>query len=464
MRERPPSASAAAPPAAAPGQGLRRVLGRLGLLGRLVAILFLCLLSLAAVGVGLSYAARERGLAEGRIALPEQLAAVVALLDRAPADLAPAVARAVGTPEFALRLRPEMPAAVPGARRMPAAEWVLAQALEDPDRAVLAQRMPARGRLLRWLLGRRAPGVEVAVALADGRAAVFTVSRIGAQRLFGVPVGFWIGAVGCLFAALATWAIAREARPLRRLGESLAAFGADGRPRPVPSRGAPEIRRLIQAVNAMQARIAGLLQGRTVLLGAVGHDLKTFITRLRLRIEDIEDPARRARAEADLEAMTRLVDDALAVARGAEAARRARIDLRSLAEEELAARAGAALRLHTEGPVPVLGEAVALRRMLSNLLDNALRYGTRAEIRLSAGEAAELVVDDDGPGIPEESREAVFEPFLRLEASRSRETGGSGLGLAIVRQIVEAHGGTVAVGESPLGGAALVVRLPLAEG
>ena len=131
---------------------------------------------------------------------------------------------------------------------------------------------------------------------------------------------------------------------------------------------------------------------------------------------------------------------------------------------EIAERPGEAIELR-DAPVTtglaVLGDPVALRRLFSNLIDNALRYGTRAEVGLAHhDEMIEVRIDDDGPGIPESERQAVFEPFFRLEQSRSRETGGSGLGLAIARQIVEAHGGAIAISQSPQGGARIAVSLP----
>jgi signal transduction histidine kinase len=234
----------------------------------------------------------------------------------------------------------------------------------------------------------------------------------------------------------------------------------------VRPRGAPEIRKLISAVNDMQSRIAALVKGRTMLLGAISHDLKTYITRLRLRAEGLDDE-RRERATRDLEDMTALIDDAIAVARGATVSdRRERVDLMALVRVEAAERPDRSIEIeelaqNTE--CTVLGDPVALHRVLANLLDNALRHGTRAAVSVDCREqVVAIAVDDDGPGIPDAEREAVFEPFYRLETSRSRTTGGSGLGLAIVRQIVAAHGGTIAIGTSPLGGARLALTLPRA--
>jgi signal transduction histidine kinase len=201
-----------------------------------------------------------------------------------------------------------------------------------------------------------------------------------------------------------------------------------------------------------------------MLLGAVSHDLKTYITRLRLRMEAIESEDQRTRAERDLDDMTALIDDALSVARGTTLSdRREQIDVRALAAEEIAQRQDSAIELVpcAEAEAHVRGDPVALRRVIGNLLDNARRHGSRCRVSvLPAGRMITIAVEDDGPGIPEAEREAVFEPFYRLEKSRSRTTGGSGLGLAIARQIAEVHGGTIRLGASALGGLSASLQLP----
>ncbi len=461
-----PAPDRAADPPTAPRP---RFLGRLGLFGRLVGIVLLLLVALAALGLGIAFAVRDGNEAVRGVPLPGQIAAIAALLETAGPELRPAALAAVQTRQLRVTLRPDWPAPLAAGGAMPGLEWLIVRHMAErrPVRAVSAETGPPRGlttlprpRLRRWLRD-----VDIGVALASGEIAHFEVRATTPNRLFGVPVGFWIGSFGFLFAAIAVWAIAREARPLARLAASVEAFGRDGRPRPVEGRGAAEIRRLVAAVNAMQARIAALIRARSVLLGAVSHDLKTFITRLRLRVEALEPEAARERAEADLDAMTRLIEDALAVARGADhASARAPVDLAALLAEEVAARPGAPVALaRPEGPALVAGDAVGLRRLFANLIENALRYGHRAEVALARGPGAvTVVVDDDGPGIPEAERDAVFEPFYRLEGSRSRETGGSGLGLAIVRQIAEGHGGTVELTDAPSGGARFRVRLPAA--
>jgi signal transduction histidine kinase len=227
------------------------------------------------------------------------------------------------------------------------------------------------------------------------------------------------------------------------------------------------MQRLIATLNRMQERLAALVRGRTILAGAISHDLRTYLTRLRLRVDAIEDLAERAGAESDIDAMTGIVENALAFAQSASrAGPRETLDLAALlrSESEHYAAQGAAVRwLLPADPVPVAGDGVALKRVLANLVDNALRYAGEAVVTLSAADDfAGLTVDDHGKGIPAEEREVVFEPFYRLDASRSRESGGTGLGLALTRQIVEAHDGRITALEAPGGGTRMQVMLPLA--
>lgn len=203
-----------------------------------------------------------------------------------------------------------------------------------------------------------------------------------------------------------------------------------------------------------------------MLLGAISHDLKTLLTRLRLRAEAIANPDQQVRAVCDLDAMTALIEDALALARGAAVSeRREQVDVADLVRQEIADRKEARLNLRDGGAGKgiVRGDGLALRRLLANLFDNALRYATSAEVTVErTGANVELLVDDDGPGIPQLERQAIFEPFYRVEPSRSRDTGGAGLGLAIARAIVEAHGGRIGAEEAPAGGARIRVVLPAA--
>ena len=446
------------------------MLGRLSFFGRVVLIVLALLVAFAALGLVLGILARDRReTGAERFPIPAQAAAIVELIDATPPADRARVLKAVTSDTFHVRIVGASEAGSLDGSRMPGVEWLLGQYLESlPDREVLAFRQssePARPivRLLERLSGDRRAPISIAVALLDGNYAVFEIRGDASRRVFGIPVGLGIGLFGCLFAATAMWAIAREARPLRALARSLSLFAGDGLPREIEPRGAPEIRRLIATTNDMQGRISALIKGRTMLLGAISHDLKTYITRLRLRAETIENEDQRVRAERDLDEMTALIDDALSVARGATVSdRRESVDLMALVTDEIVRRQDNAIEFAacSESKVAVHGDPIALRRVIANLIDNARGHGSRCRVSLGLVDSmVTIAVEDDGPGIPEGEREAVFEPFYRLEKSRNRSTGGSGLGLAIARQITEAHGGVMKLGASALGGLRAELRL-----
>ncbi|WP_081739636.1 ATP-binding protein [Methylobacterium sp. 10] len=306
--------------------------------------------------------------------------------------------------------------------------------------------------------------------LPDGRTLV--ISAVKRHRslmpwLLGQPLSLWVAVLGAAVAGLVLVGTRHELAPLRRLTETVTRF--DGRaPEPVATRrGAPEIRRLAQAVRDMQDRIVGLLGERSLLIGAISHDLKTYLTRLRLRAEGVSEPKRRDRLIEDLDAMTTLIDTSLGFARGtAVEVGRTAVDLADLVAVEVAEQAAHGIDVHLTGEdvqdAVAAGDAVALRRVVANLIGNAVKFG-RSTVAVSVsrtGASCRITVEDDGPGIPASERTAVFSPFYRIERSRNRQTGGNGLGLAIARQIAEAHDGTVVAEASPLGGARLVATLP----
>ncbi|HUJ36706.1 MAG TPA: ATP-binding protein [Hyphomicrobium sp.] len=448
------------------------MLGRLGFTGRVLAIVLLALLALMAVGTGLAYVARVRGAVDATpMLLPQRAAAIVEVLESTPPERRRSALEALSSDTLKVSYRDHAPPPDPNVQRLPAIERVFAREfVEVGGRNVVVLLAPEgvpRWRQLHlgqyWLASREP--LKVAIGLSTGGYAVLESRGEIGPRVWGMPAGFTIGALGALVGLAAIVAIMREGRPLRRLAGSVARFADRAVPDPVEPAGAPEMRRLIGAVNEMQERIAGLVKGRTILLGAISHDVKTFLTRLRLRVETIPDAEQRARAVRDLDDMTALVEDAIALARGAAVSeRRENVDLAALLREEIGNRAGACLTEISLGPVILRGDAVALRRLFANLVDNALRYGTHAAVTVErAPSAVAVLVDDDGPGIPALERAAVFEPFYRIEGSRSRATGGAGLGLAIARAIAEAHGGKIGAEAAPSGGARIRVLLPMVE-
>jgi signal transduction histidine kinase len=272
-------------------------------------------------------------------------------------------------------------------------------------------------------------------------------------------------------AGVTLWAVRRLTRPVRDLAAAAERLGRDVNAPPLPQEGPSEVATAARAFNTMAGRIRRFVGDRTQMLAAIGHDLRTPITRLRLRAEFMEDEEQRRRMLADLDEMEAMIAATLAFARDEAAAEPAvPLDLaalcRTVLDEAADARPDAAERVSYSGPERLVarGRPVALKRALANLVGNALSYGGAARLRLqppSAGQGpVRLTVEDDGPGIPPAELEAVFQPFHRLEGSRNRETGGVGLGLPIARNILRAHGGDVVLRNRTNGGLLAEATLP----
>jgi signal transduction histidine kinase len=232
---------------------------------------------------------------------------------------------------------------------------------------------------------------------------------------------------------------------------------------PLPERGVREIRNATRAFNTMQDRLLRYLDSRTRVLAAMSHDLRTPLTRLRLRIEAIDETRQRDRFAADLDEMENLVEGALGLFKGfedTEGFEPTDIDALVQTLRKEFSEIGASVSITGSALGPINAKPRALKRALSNLIGNAVKFGTRATIRIEDGEALVIRVSDDGPGIADANLEQVFEPFFRLEASRNRDTGGTGLGLTIARDIIQAHGGTVVLRNLPERGIEAVVMFP----
>lgn len=263
------------------------------------------------------------------------------------------------------------------------------------------------------------------------------------------------------------WVLRRITRPLAALTRRMERFAGprDGAA-PLPLEGPDDVRALIAAHNALEARVAALLDEKDVMLGAIGHDLKTPLAALRVRIESVEDDAERAKMAATILDIDRSLDDILSLARvGRPSDPLEPTELGALAAsvvEEYEDR-GEPVTLEGGGRIVLPLRATWLRRCLRNLIDNALRYSGAARVSLAReGGAAIIRIDDDGPGIPPDQIARMLEPFTRLEASRNTGTGGAGLGLTLARAIAEQHGGTLALANREGGGLRATVTLPLA--
>lgn len=271
-------------------------------------------------------------------------------------------------------------------------------------------------------------------------------------------------------ALLAIWAVRRLTEPVRLLAEAAERLGRDVNAPPLPETGPAEVAQAARAFNTMAARIRRFVTDRTFMLTAIGHDLKTPITRLKLRAEWMDDEEQRRKMLADLDELEAMVQATLAFGRdvaGSEAS--TRIDLpallRTVVDDAVDSRSQGNSAAEYEGPATLVVEArpVALKRAVANLVGNALTYGGSVRVSLVPPQdgLVAIHVDDDGPGIPPADMDRVFEPFQRLETSRNRETGGTGLGLPITRNIMRAHGGDVMLANRSGGGLRATLTLPV---
>jgi signal transduction histidine kinase len=361
--------------------------------------------------------------------LPAQVAALVSLLEQASPTQRALILRSVTSQSMTARLEPGGHlATTPRLQRVPritarAIDQYLAALGGRPNSVTIRRDLGAKGGLGFTFV--TPVDLELRVQLATGDTLVVDALSYPIANLFGVPVGFVAGLTGALFA------LQRE-----------------------------------MAFNRLQVRMSHLVRGRIAMIGGISHDVRTFLTRLRLRVDRIPDEEERDRAVADIADMIRLLDDALLASRaGSGELAEELVDFAQVVTTEVEDRriAGKPVNLATTTEnSTVLGDRLALRRVISNLVDNALIYGGVAHLSISTdAEFVTLLVDDEGPGIPPDQREQILEPFVRLEDSRNRRTGGAGLGLAIARSLVEAHAGTISIAAAPGGGARLIVRLPL---
>jgi signal transduction histidine kinase len=433
---------------------------RLGITARLGLIVVVAI-AVAWIGaLTLFFVSQPRALSRP---LPTQIVAIVELLEKTPAEGQQTVLDAVTSPTLFARLEAGVHVG-PGTLRPLLRLGERALERELGGRPLSLQRASDERRVRGPFAS--ADLVELRVGLATNQTLVLVTQSALFGTFFGLPLGFGAGLFGTLVALVAVVVLVRETRPLTRLAADVDRIDpAAGDVHVVADRGAPEIRLLVDAFNRLQTRVADLLRARMAMMGGISHDVRTFATRLRLRVDAIDDSVQRERAIGDIDDMIRLLDDGLLASRaGAGELAHELIDVDACVRAEVGDRiaSGAPIALAiADGAYPLLGDRLALRRIVGNLVDNALRFGRHADVALAReGAAIVLTVDDDGPGIPVDRRACLLEPFTRLESSRNRATGGAGLGLAIVRNLAVALGGTVAIGDAPRGGARLLVELP----
>lgn len=310
---------------------------------------------------------------------------------------------------------------------------------------------------------------ELAVALRDGALVTGLVLPIGRppNRINPVAiVAATLGFVALMLTLLLWWATRGLTAPLTRFAHAAAGFSLDSDPAPLPEGGPFEVRTAARALNRMRTRIRRMVEDRTRMLAAVGHDLRTPITRLRLRAEFIEDEAMRTQFLRDLDQMAAMIHSALSYLReGHRTEKPPVIDLATLLQTVRNEFSNTNHDVTYEGPDHLLARAWPdeLHRAMTNLVENAVKFGTCAAIRLGLGSGSTVAIEvaDDGPGIPDADKEAMLEPFARGDAARNMNgSAGFGLGLSIVRRIAEGHGGELSLHDREPSGLIARISLP----
>lgn len=333
-----------------------------------------------------------------------------------------------------------------------------------------------------------AMSVVIARQLGDGRH--FTSRRIGdyfdlkvdvddgvlrvlipRKRLIASNVDIfilWMVGSSLVLLAVAILFLRNQIRPIERLAFAAESFGKGRSVDNFKPYGATEVRRAAQAFLTMRARIERHVTQRTEMLAGVSHDLKTPLTRLKLELAMMPESEELAALQGDITEMERMLDEYLDFARGEGGENSQSVDLGTIIREAAtSARRGRNVAkervvVSAPGGIELAVRRNALRRCINNLIDNALKHGTTAQVALSASERfVDITIDDDGPGIPEARREEAFRPFHRLDEGRNLQSGGVGLGLAIARDIARAHGGDLTLHQSALGGLRALIRLPV---
>jgi signal transduction histidine kinase len=303
----------------------------------------------------------------------------------------------------------------------------------------------------------------ISVRLSDGSWLNFATPPAPRPSLWRLRF-FWLGVMGLLIVIAASiWAVRRATQPLNLFAQAAERLGVDFNAPPMAETGPREVRGAAKAFNVMQHRLQTFVNNRTHMLAAISHDLRTPITRLRLRAEFINDDEQRDKMLVDLDEMEAMIAATLQFARDDVMGEPAQsLDLAALVRacSDAGMESGKVTCILPD-ELLFTGRPVGLKRMVNNLLGNAQRYAQNVEVELIAtDDAISLSVRDDGPGIPEDMLERVFSPFVRVEGSRSRDTGGVGLGLAAVKTIVQAHGGSVVLLNRDGGGLDVRVTLP----
>jgi len=406
--------------------------------------------------------------------LPGRIAGLLDVLDATPDDERPAVIAAAQRPRVHVRV---LDAPIPNLNKADANAALLRRRIEGalrvPRPVIVADRYSPVDKQADPATDRAESGVLIEAALSDGHWLLFSsslhapppvdpVATKFSQAKFAASLAFstLLGIVLSILAAR------RLVKPLTELTVAVERIGGSGDAPAIAPRGPREMRGTIEAFNRMKERFRRFNEDRTRMMAAMSHDLRTPLTRLRLRAELVEDQDQQQKMLRDLDMMGDMIESVLALARDdAKREPRSLVDLSALVEGICEDASDASEPVTFSGPrgVTISCRPAALRRAISNLVDNAVKYGGSAAVSLSPETArVAITVDDEGPGIPPSERQKVFEPFYRIGSSRDPDTGGVGLGLSVTRSIIWEHGGEISLASRKGGG--LSVRLELPSG
>lgn len=415
----------------------------------------------------------------------ERIAGVIALLRKIPPQWREDVIRGSDSRVFrvSLDLSPavmELPseenvtAEVGNFLRQQLPDWEperIRVALRDPQAAA---QLPGSASSTRLSLGAplgagttgsdRSDYLHASLRLDDGDWLNFVGPLPQMQSNLPRSAGVYVFSVAAGVGLVALWLVFRVTAPLSAFAAAADRFGKTIRAEPLPESGPIEVAQASRALNDMQRRLCRLIDNRTLMLAAISHDLRTPVTLLRLRAELMRDSAEQQKVLGTLDEMEAMIAAALDFSKGAFSEEPQRhVDVAALLQSlcDDLADSGAPIELSSNGQVLYLCRRVALKRAFSNLIDNAVKYGGIARVRIDERlEAIAVTIEDDGPGIADEHLEHIFAPFFRVDASRSKGTGGIGLGLTISQAIVEGHGGDIHVENGSTGGLVVRVTLP----
>lgn len=448
--------------------------------GRLIFTLLLGLL--AAQFVGSAILLRDRASViyqTSGLGAAQRIAGIVHILDQLQADARAALLPALNSPQLRVKLSSQPPPLESNEdahaihlrsilTRLLGDGRPIQVELVEPIKKASAHhrryRRPSHFGPMADYFPRHNVAFEVQTQLADGNWVYFEYGLTGEPFAWPWRLLLTLGVLLLSVIALSLLAVRWLTHPLAVLAAAADELGRDMHRPPLPEQGPAEVRRAAIAFNTMQARLATYLEQRERMLAAVSHDLRTPITRLRLRAELIQDEALRAKFSRDLAEMEAMTGATLAFLRGAGADEPLQpVDVMALLEslQDDLEEAGHTVSIQGCLRAPYPARPLALKRLLANLLENAIKYGTRATVSVTdeAGRL-QIVITDEGPGIPPDQLEQVFEPFYRIEGSRSRDTGGVGLGLSLAREIARAHGGDIVLRNRSGGGLEVTLTLP----